>query len=193
MKLASIGEKNLDTFEGTKKQRMVVLDVLNIGPLELHKHIAFICDCEHRTIQTGQDIIAVIGEDVLGQQPFTVNFRDCTLTLHDKSTFVPPASEAFPLRSTADTPEVRASIEGREGWFAIDSGYSDPIILTRPFADLNSDLIQSRPQLRSQALWSENQESYGLYFASADILGKHFRNCLEATMAAIDSGGERVV
>jgi ankyrin repeat protein/predicted aspartyl protease len=173
LNLKTFAEKNLNTFEGTQKEGLISLDSLELGPIRRVDVPAFICYPKSLTLGPNQIAIGTIGMDTLKIRPFAINFREMTLTLYAPETFIPPLAAGYPLRMGSETPVARASIEGHDGWFEIDTGYDDTVILTTPFAELNFDLIFDRPHIHYTANWSDRGESLGVHWQSANILGHH--------------------
>jgi ankyrin repeat protein len=171
--LHAIANKSVDTFTGSHPEGVGLLDQLTVGPLTLNGVAVLLCACPPTTLRTGERTIGTIGMDVLGRQPFSIDFRNRTLTLYDPATFVPPSGEGSPLQPGVETPRVRAAVEGHDGWFEIDTGYADTLLLTQPFAELNADLVVGRPQVHWGAVWADRADSYAVRWRSFDLMGLH--------------------
>lgn len=167
--LKTIARKNVSTFEGKQQEPLSILDHLAVGPIRLQSIPVFIAG-EKRVPVEG--VLGVLGMDVLGRQPFALDFRDLTLTLYDSANFAPPSGTAFPIRAHAENPIVRASIENCRGWFEIDTGYSDTVLLSRAFVDQNTQLIFDRPRIHMGPSWSAPDQDTSTRWNEADILGK---------------------
>lgn len=170
--LRPIGAKEVSSARGTEKRDLIVLDDLAIGGRHFKTHLTFVDSDDSHPMRGGQRVLGMIGMDVLGQQPISINFRESTLTLCSPETFIAPAVAPQSLRADSVMPMIRASVEGREGWFEIDTGYDDTILLSRAFAEQNPDLVLRRPQLHMANVWSEKADTFGIRWKSAEILGE---------------------
>jgi len=183
--LPFIGKKNLSMLEGTKLHDLVLAKELEIGPLHRRDLPVFVCDCGPETLRRGEAIVGAVGMNVLGAQPFEINFRELTLTLNLREKWTPPSDAGFALEPDADTPHVRGAIGGREGWFQIDTGSSDTSLLTKYFIDQNRDLIYRRPLIKQNLVWSGPDKTYNVRWDGFDVLGIH----AEPEFGSIDISG----
>jgi ankyrin repeat protein len=172
--LHAIASKSVNTFEGIKKTDLIVLNELLLGSIRIRSMPAFIAASDSYKLKADQTL-GVLGMDVLGRQPFAIDFRKKTLTLYEPETFVPPASKAYALRANVDDPRILAAVQGHEGWFQIDTGYDDTVLLSQAFAEQFQDLVFDRPQVHLHAVWADKTDSYGTRWDSSDIFGEHLR------------------
>jgi ankyrin repeat protein len=182
--LGSIGSTHVNMFNGIQKEDEVILNELVIGGRHFTSHLAYVFPEDSVLLRNGKRIIGLIGMDILGRQPFSIDFRGSTLTFYEPEAFVPPVVAPQTIRVDGSTPRVRASIEGREGWFGVDTGFGDTILLSRGFADLNADLILNRAQIHTGKVWGEKTDSVNVRWTAAEIFGEH----LTEVNGAYDTG-----
>jgi ankyrin repeat protein len=166
--LRSVGKRNVNTPNGRKSLGVTLVTRLDIGHASVNNHPLL--------IDPGLDdgaVCGAIGMDVIGRGPFTLNFRTATLTLLNPARFNPPEkTTAQVLRPLDETPVVSASVEGRDGWFQVDTGLNTGFWLSRSFSDLHPDLVAGRPRIKEVPPWGEPADLYGTWWASFEYLGK---------------------
>jgi ankyrin repeat protein/predicted aspartyl protease len=170
LNLHPIAEKNVSTFEGAKKLDVCLLQQFDVGSVHLRETPVFV-GASSEDIPIGTTL-GVIGMDILGRQPFAIDFRNSQITFYDPKNFVPPATEAQALAPDVTTPRVRASVESHPGWFEIDTGYSDNLMLSQSFVELNRDIVAGKPLMRVGRDWSANPWYYLCQSQSVNLLGK---------------------
>jgi ankyrin repeat protein len=170
MKLPPLGHRVLQRPNGPSHHDVVVLPRLDLGPLSVERH-PMLTEHQWKTAPDGRLMCGLVGMDVVGRGPFTIDFRAATLTLYRPERFTPPAgTPAVALRPSASTPIVRAGVEGHEGWFSVDSGMAE-FLLSRAFAQMNPDLT-SGVALSERPPWGATAEEYGTFWHSIDLPGK---------------------
>jgi ankyrin repeat protein len=172
LNLPKIATRRMTTFKGTLIEPLVVASDVQLGPLHLQEQPVVVCDCAVDTLPDGLKTAGGIGMDILGRQPFSMDFRAAKLTFYDPRHFTPPPGDGFQLLHGMATPYAQALIEGHDGWFEIDSGFSDFMMLSGAFVEMNSDLVAARPQMRLGPKWGENADEYYLMLRSATIFGE---------------------
>ena len=117
--------------------------LLSVGPLTIQEHPIGVMSLDPLQ-KFGKPVVGVLGADVLGKIPFTVDYRQEVLTLHDPRRFKPPSgAKAFGLTITklqsepglandgemVGTPAVTASLNGRETCMVLDTGLSQGVFV----------------------------------------------------------------
>jgi hypothetical protein len=144
LKLPQLGARKLSTFKGKLNVPVVLATDLQLGPVHLHDQPIAVGDIS--TSQLGEKhVMGLIGMDVLGRQPFALDFRRAILGFYDASNFAPPTGRQIRLLQDVAVPCARSAVEGHDAWFAIDTGYSGNMMLFHPFLESWPDLLQGRP------------------------------------------------
>jgi ankyrin repeat protein len=150
------------------------IEIMSIGPMELRSQIVRVLDAPLARNESGDRVVGVLGMDILGQYPFTLDWITETLTIHKRAVLNPPADvQVFPLFEDSDLPRVRASIEGIEGWFEIDTSLPGAITLTSPFVRLHDVLVRNRSWLFEGGEWADQYGSYWTRWRSFEFLGRN--------------------
>lgn len=168
--LTPVGRKRVDTFSGPMEQEIVLFETLTIGPLSLKRMLGFVDPSPSRSLPDGAEIAGVLGMDVLGKQPFTIDFRRSTLTLHNPAHYVVPASPKNDLQQDTTVPRIRATVEGAEGWFDIDTGSSTKLRISNSFLNQNPQLVLHRPQVYESKAWGQEGGQIRVYWKSLSFL-----------------------
>ncbi len=118
---------------------------LFVGPLKITQHPIGIMDLS--PLQTfSKPVVGILGADVLGKIPFTVDYREAHLILHDPSRFTPPdEAKKFDLRivhvqsgpglagsdKSVGRPAVTGVLNGHELIMLLDTGLSRGVVIGR--------------------------------------------------------------
>ena len=142
--------------------RVVPVDQLKIGNLLTRPRYLQSIDLRHVRVDLGAPIGGIVGNDLWGQLPFAIDYRAATLTFFDRDHFQPPPSPAvaFPLRVAWKLPLVPGKIDGRDGWFMIDSGSFGTLQLFQKFIDVQPDLLEQKPQWSGWGVGVDGLEGY---------------------------------
>ncbi len=126
-------------FQGTAEVR--TLHRLAAGGIELVTVPTLALDLEDVRANLGDRVTGVIGYPTLGTFPFTVDFVDAALTIHDFRRFEPPAGVASELVRVHQVPYVEATLEhGTVVWLQLDTGSAFGVTLWREF-------VRQRPEV----------------------------------------------
>jgi ankyrin repeat protein len=107
---------------------------LVIGPVSCTRGIASALDLSSLSVKAGFKIGGILGNDLLREQPFAIDFPASTLTLFSNRSFVPPAGvEPQSLSIRGIFPCVHGSVEGVDGWFIVDTGSNSGLELDPRF------------------------------------------------------------
>lgn len=77
----------------------------------------------------------LLGYGFLSQWVTTIDYEKKTLTITQPEVFSAHGVEGLPLTMIGDVPTVRASVDGVEGSFQVDTGNGGAIVLTAPFVE----------------------------------------------------------
>ena len=141
---------------------------LAVGELTIENHAIVVADLSTLRRPDLRTIVGVIGGDVLGAVPFTIDYGKRTLTLHGRDTFRPPSSRAVQARrmilrgssspSTAydranphaGAPAVRVAINDVPAEAMLDTGFVGSVVLMPKFAAAHPEWVvrADRPAAR---------------------------------------------
>jgi len=127
--------------------------------VEVRPHELVGIDLTHLTTGRGVKTCGLIGHDIFGAGPFTIDYQKQTLTLHDPRTFKPP-QDARELPLIIERPRLNANVkvDGRfEGKVMLDTGYEGGILLNGGYLCKFFDLYQGRRFRESAALGISGQ------------------------------------
>jgi ankyrin repeat protein len=148
LKIESVGRPTLQRIDGPQPAGVALVESLDAGALHVdHPRLHIVNEKSHSS-QTGIPIAGVLGCDVMGQVPFTLDTRQDTLVLHNPDHFqAPHDAREFPLRPGMRTPMLRASLDGEDAWFELDTGYNSFLIF--------DEYRRSRLELSDVCYWKE--------------------------------------
>jgi len=81
----------------------------------------------------GLHIDGMVGWEVPARYLVTVDYLSRTMTLTMRHPGFRPPGFAVPIRFTQTIPEVHASVDGLTGYFAVDTGNRQSLVLSTPF------------------------------------------------------------
>ena len=153
----------------------VQYDQIKVGPVVLKNGIAGTIDLGTLSSMAGFKVAGFIGDDALRECPFTLDFREHTLTFYRRQSFQPPQGitpEKALLRSTR-FPCVSGRIEGNAGWFAIDTGDSGELTLSDVFVSQHWGDLRGRHASLALGVGFQGIRSPPIaQFGPAEILGR---------------------
>ena len=156
-----LGLEPLGGFEiqGESRGQAHRLDALSLGPIVLEGHVVGSIDLAHIQV-FAQPLAGILGADVLGQVPITIDFRGQSLTFHDPKRFAPPkdawAGEMVAVNyfreegkpateSPAFSPAVRGEINGQQVLLMLDSGKNRGLTISPSLAQDQKDRLGEAP------------------------------------------------
>jgi ankyrin repeat protein len=131
----------------------------------------------------GADIAGMAGGEVLAGCPFTLDFRDETLTFHAPRAFKPPpATQPHEMRIVRETPAVKLTLDGRHtGWFQIDTGAMGRLTATAMFLAHRLEMLDEKRPMASVSFGAGGrQDQFSVRFPTVTMLGRTFDD-VEAT------------
>ena len=136
LQLHAVWRNNVEAASGaTAPVECVEYDQIKVGQVVLRNGIAATVDLDTLSSMMGFKVAGMIGDEALREYPFTLDFREHTLTFYRRESFKPPQGitpEKATLRSHY-FPCVSGRIEGKPGWFAIDACQSEELSLSSDF------------------------------------------------------------
>jgi len=205
-------EEKLATLSiaGTPVGDILRADSLSVGPLAIRRHPIGVMSLEpFQGFGFNTPIVGVLGSDVLGKIPFTLDYRQESLTLWDPRRFEPPPqAKEFELaiinlqsgpglaseREAVGTPAVVASLNGRKITLLLDTGQSCGIIVAPSEAAKEPDKIGRSPiHPTREAVALEPQDGRRHTFVIDDLtfLGTRWRNPSFSTTYVMPAGSEK--
>jgi ankyrin repeat protein len=163
------------TGEGAGSVEFAEVDQLKVGPVTLRSCVTGITDFNAVNSLAGFKIAGLIGDDVLREYPFSLDFRKDTLILYSDKGFTPPRGvipERLMFRSY-HRPCVAGRIEGFAGWFMIDTGDIGDITLSSTFVAQHWGNLRGRHATVAQSLGLGGISSEtAAMFGPAELLGR---------------------
>ncbi len=130
--LPEAGDINAIGVGGDAKLKMYRAESFQVGPLTLSDHPAMTVDLSFLTPHLGEEIAGVIGFGVLSQCIVELEIAEGKITLHNPATFSLATGGWEQMKVTERIPSVKAIVEGREGWFRLDTGANSAITFHQP-------------------------------------------------------------
>jgi predicted aspartyl protease len=116
--------------ESWQVQQVLPVDSLEIGPVRFSEFDLVVMDLSSIRAGLGREVAGVLGANVLGAQPFEIDFPRRKLWLgRSQAAFVQERAAGqrdghLPLRDISGGYFVSAAAESQEAWFLVDSGAS---------------------------------------------------------------------
>ena len=84
----------------------------------------------------GDDVAGILGYEIVRRLPVRIDYEHDILTLYRPRGFAPPhGAVRIPFTLHGRVPQVRASVDGIEGAFDVDTGSRASLTLSAPFVD----------------------------------------------------------
>lgn len=148
LKLPSLGRSRMSAVGGDVSGTTVSCDTFAIGDALFPNALAATASMRALQTMVGFPLAGFVGGEMLAASPVAIDFYDDTLTWYDRASFAPPPQQqgrAHELRLVRNIPHVRASLGGRDAWFALDTGAFQNAALSPLFVLLNRDLLDDKP------------------------------------------------
>src|SRR6266550_5912151 len=140
--LRSIGRRWVNTQEGDRLFDVAVAESVKIGPLELHDQVIYITPGKSYPNPAKEVLAGMVGMDLMGKQPFQIDFREASLTFFSTGSLrLPEGAAEFPLQSLVSNPVVAGKMENCAGWFCLDTAHTYGYRLSPAFVRLNGQLV----------------------------------------------------
>jgi ankyrin repeat protein len=210
-KSLGLGEKLATAnMAGTAIGDILRVDSLTVGPLAIRGHpIVSMSLRPFERFGFDTPIVGVLGSDVLGEIPFTLDYRNKHLTLCDPRRFEPPAqakeSELAIInvqrgpglaseKEAVGVPAVAALLNGRKIALQIDMGQSRGVIVAPSEAARHPDKIGRfpiHPTRDPVTLGPQDGRIHDFVIDDLMFLGTRWRNPLYGTTYVMPAGSEK--
>jgi ankyrin repeat protein len=119
-------------------------------------------------------VAGILGDDLLGQGPFEIDYRKRTLTVYDPSRFSPPAgANEIPVRLDGNRPWVEISIEGYRVRVLLDTGGMGSGMLSPAFFAEHPSLVEGKSAWSSPIFSLKGMsDDFNCEFNSVSVLGR---------------------
>ena len=146
-------------INGEARGEVYTVDQFRLGPLVLDRHMVGSVSLDHMQV-FAEPLVGILGCDVLGQVPVTLDYRAASLTFHDPERFKPPAGAwagemvAVNLfreggkpatRSPAFCPAVSGEINGQAVLMLLDTGKNNGLVIAPGLARDQKEHLGSPP------------------------------------------------
>jgi hypothetical protein len=147
-----IGDITASGIGGLVQTGLWRADALTLGPLTIEDPIFMALDLAFLEVPFGVPIGGIIGYEFLARCTVELDMTEGSIAIFDPGAYELPAGGAWQDAVLyGKRPHVRASFEGREGVFVIDTGAAgDTVTLYYQVVD-ELDLVESRPTEASTA------------------------------------------
>jgi len=142
-KLRHVGRISVNLRPG----RLMEARELSVGSVRVEGALLYECDLSFIRNETGIPCTGIIGADILGAQPVTLDYRADTVTFHSPAAFAPPSGEAarqleLPWVHQTGNPIISGSIDGVPVPLLVDTGSYLGLYVFSPFASLYSRVFE---------------------------------------------------
>jgi predicted aspartyl protease len=134
---------------GATKARFARPGSLVLGPMTYEAPLMVVMDLAFLEPYMGVKVGGVLGFSLLARTVAEVDFVDAAISLHDPATFDRAPKGWSELVLDDRVPCVRASVEGHEGWFRLDTGANGTVTMHEP-AVRELKLLEGRESTDSQ-------------------------------------------
>jgi hypothetical protein len=179
LKLEPLGTTAVTSFLGTVRTSILRAHALALGPMTVAKPFFLTMDLGFIRAAMKEDVVGVVGYDVLCRSVAEVILADNAIKLHDPETYrLEPAAAWQALTFNQSVPAVSATFEGgRTGLFRIDVGASGPgagnVILHAPTVE-KLHLLDGRKVTHTR--FGPTEVALGR-IAWFELAGHRFENC----------------
>ena len=192
LNLPVTGQGQLQGVGGTRAVAFRKVDSLSLGDLTMGGLTVIDQDLKVLSAPLGIEIGGVLGADLWGQVPFTVDWEARSLTFHNPARFKPPAgATAEKIEIQNGRPTVRAVLGGtHEGVFSLDTAATRFLYLSGPFASQHPDLFEAGPARTITTIGAVGLERLALKELKVlKVLGQTF-NGVQVQCPLTGTGGE---
>ena len=117
---------------GTTKARFVRPSEITVGPMTYRDPLMVVMDLAFLEPYMGVKVGGILGFSFLARCVAEVDFADGHIAIHDPAAFDRSAHPWTALILDERIPCVRASVEGHEGWFRLDTGANGNLTMHEP-------------------------------------------------------------
>ena len=142
--------------EQARAASVVTLRDVRVGDIRLAEVRAFASSfaADFEPVFGSYRIDGVIGEPLFARYVVEIDYGRCVVTFIDPRAYTPAAdSSVIPLDFAGHLPLVRATLDGVDGVFGLDTGARTAIILYGPFVDRNGLRAKYAPEVEAITGW----------------------------------------
>jgi len=142
--------------EQARAASVVTLRDVRVGDIRLAEVRAFASSfaADFEPVFGSYRIDGVIGEPLFARYVVEIDYGRCMVTFIDPRAYTPAAdSSVIPLDFAGHLPLVRATLDGVDGVFGLDTGARTAIILYGPFVDRNGLRAKYAPEVEAITGW----------------------------------------
>jgi hypothetical protein len=142
--------------EQSRAASVVTLQEVRVGDIRLAEVRAFASSfaADFEPVFGSYRIDGVIGQPLFARYVVEIDYGRCVVTFIDPRTYTPAAgSSVVPLDFAGHLPLVRATLDGVDGVFGLDTGARTAIILYGPFVDRNGLRAKYAPEVEAITGW----------------------------------------
>lgn len=142
--LEKFGELPMVGVGGTIKTSFVRPKSMGLGPVSIDGPLMTTLDTGFLTQAMGTEISGIVGYGLMHRAIIEVDKEGPKVALHDPASFNDPKLKWEEMRVTARVPVCKASLEGHEGWFRLDTGASARFLTVHYAAVRDLKLLEGR-------------------------------------------------
>lgn len=142
--LTPFGELPMVGVGGTIKTSFVRPGSMSVGPMTIDQPLMTTLDTGFLTTAMGTEISGIIGYGLMHRCIVEFDKTNARVALHDPRTFSNPALTWEPMLITGRVPVCKASFEGHEGWFRLDTGASGRFLTMHAGTVKRLNLLEGR-------------------------------------------------
>ena len=149
----------LDGINDRKKKRFLQVDSFQIGNIEIKNHLIYTGSFSQSYFKFKEKVIGVLGGDILGMMPYTIDNKNLILKFYKRDSFKPQGQE-FPL-------EIHNKMKNLGGYSKANPYSGTPVVIAKVNDSIKLPLLidtaeESALILRSQEAQS-NRNLAGAY------------------------------
>jgi ankyrin repeat protein len=144
--LEETGQWHIAGFGGSDKAGICKVDSLSLGDLELQNHSLTVYHLGGVGEEAGLPMSGLLGAILWGRLPFTIDYRNATITFYPAETFEPPPqAHKEQLKVINGHPAVKCRLDDKtDGWFLLDTGADGHVSVDEPYLKEHPELLAGR-------------------------------------------------
>jgi ankyrin repeat protein len=187
--LRHVRDSETNVPSGSANTELVSYSELDVGPVSLRQGLAMAFDSPSISRKEKFKVSGVLGNDLLREQPFAIDFPASTLTLFRTQSFVPPRDvEAQPLTVRYGCPTVHGRVEGNDGSFLLDTGDAGGLTIHNRFLWEHHWAEPSNHFAKASVTdFARTVDAYSVVLGPLELIGKKVER-QHVTLVSTDTG-----